>query len=220
MSPFFIDRQDAGRRLGAAMPLRYHKRDDVIVLGLPRGGVPVAWQVAAALSAPLDVLAVRKLGLPGNSEFAMGAIAPGGITILDERVISGMGASPQAIETVLEAEQKELDRRQRRYRGARPPLALAGQTVILVDDGLATGSTMQAAVAAARRESAAAVVVAVPVASMEAREILAGQADDIIALFTPRLFQAVGQWYAKFPQTSDEEVDRLLVGFRPGTGKR
>ncbi|MCK9512881.1 MAG: phosphoribosyltransferase [Pigmentiphaga sp.] len=212
MSPIFIDREDAGRQLGAAMPLRYRERDDVMVLGLPRGGVPVAWQVAAALQTPLDVLTVRKLGLPGNPEFAMGAIAPGGITILDERVIGGMGVSRQAIDTVRDAEQKELDRRQQRYRGDRPPLAMAGKIVVLVDDGLATGSTMQAAVAAARQACAAAVVVAVPMASVEARDALAAQADDIIVLATPQRFQAVGQWYAKFPQTSDEEVDRLLAG--------
>jgi len=212
MSPIFNDRDDAGRQLGAAMPVHYQERDDVVVLGLPRGGVPVARQVAKALAAPLDVLIVRKLGLPGHKEYAMGAIAPGGITILDDRAVGGMGVTRQAVDMVREAEQKELERRQQRYRAGRPPLDLANKTVILVDDGLATGSTMQAAVAAARHSDAAAVVVAVPVSSAEACETLRTQADDIVCLFTPQLFQAVGKWYASFPQTSDEEVSEILAG--------
>lgn len=212
MSPIFSDREDAGRQLGAAMPAHYREREDVIVLGLPRGGVPVARHVAKALDAPLDVLIVRKLGLPGHKEYAMGAIAPGGITILDDRVVDHMGVTRQAVDMVRNAEQKELERRQQRYRAGRPPLDLAGRTVILVDDGLATGSTMQAAVAAVRRSDAAAVVVAVPVSSAEARETLSAQADDIVCLLAPQSFQAVGKWYASFPQTSDEEVSAILAG--------
>lgn len=211
MRPTFNDREDAGRQLGAAMPARYQEREDVIVLGLPRGGVPVAQQVAKALRAPLDVLVVRKLGLPGHKEYAMGAIAPGGITILDDWVISNLGVTRQAIDMVRAAEQKELERRQQRYRPGRPALELAGKTVILVDDGLATGSTMQAAVAAVRHSDAAAVVIAVPVSSVEACETLRTQADDIVCLLTPQPFQAVGKWYASFPQTSDEEVSEILA---------
>lgn len=210
MSPFFKDRKDAGRQLGNAMPKGYRGRDDVIVLGLPRGGVPLAEQVARALDAPMDVLVVRKLGVPGHKEYAMGAIAPGDIVILDERVVNAIGLSRQAVDMVKQAEQKELDRRQHRYRAGRPALALAGKTVILVDDGLATGSTMQAAVAAVRKSDAAAVVVAVPVSSSEACDALATQVDEIVCLFTPPLFQAVGKWYASFPQTSDEEVSDIL----------
>ncbi|CAM5398005.1 phosphoribosyltransferase [Eoetvoesiella caeni] len=172
MSPFFSDREDAGRQLGAAMPVHYRGREDVIVLGLPRGGVPVAREVAKALDAPLDVLVVRKLGLPGHQEYAMGAIAPGGITILDDWVVRNMGVTPETIDRVRDAEQAELERRQERYRRGRPPLELAGKTAILVDDGLATGSTMRAAVAAVRRLDAAAVVIAVPVSSAEACETL------------------------------------------------
>jgi len=212
MSAFFKDREDAGRQLGAALPVQYQEREGVIVLGLPRGGVPVAKQVADALDAPLDVLVVRKLGLPGHKEYAMGAIAPGDITILDEHVVSGMGVSPQAIAAVRDAEQAELERREQRYRAGRPPLALAGKTVILVDDGLATGSTMQAAVAAMRQSGASAVVIAVPVSSIQACENLRTQVDDIICLLAPESFQAVGKWYASFPQTSDEEVSEILAG--------
>lgn len=212
MSPFFSDREDAGRQLGAAMPVHYRGREDVIVLGLPRGGVPVAREVAKALDAPLDVLVVRKLGLPGHQEYARGAIAPGGITILDDWVVRNMGVTPEAIDRVRDAEQAELERRQQRYRRGRPPLELAGKTAILVDDGLATGSTMRAAVAAVRRLDAAAVVIAVPVSSAEACETLAPQVDETICLFTPDLFQAVGKWYAAFPQTSDEEVSKILAG--------
>ncbi|MCI2808532.1 phosphoribosyltransferase [Eoetvoesiella caeni] len=212
MSPFFSDREDAGRQLGAAMPVHYRGREDVIVLGLPRGGVPVAREVVKALDAPLDVLVVRKLGLPGHQEYAMGAIAPGGITILDDWVVRNMGVTPEAIDRVRDAEQAELERRQERYRRGRPPLELAGKTAILVDDGLATGSTMRAAVAAVRRLDAAAVVIAVPVSSAEACETLGRQVDEIICLFTPDLFQAVGKWYAAFPQTSDEEVSKILAG--------
>ncbi|NYT80925.1 phosphoribosyltransferase [Alcaligenaceae bacterium] len=211
MPPFFKDRKDAGRQLGNAMPQVYRGREDVIVLGLPRGGVPLAEQVATALDAPMDVLVVRKLGVPGHKEYAMGAIAPGGIMILDERVVRAMGLTREAVDAVKEAERKELDRRQHHYRAGRPALALAGKTVVLVDDGLATGSTMQAAVAAARKYDAAAVVVAVPVSSSEACDALAAQVDEIVCLFTPPLFQAVGKWYASFPQTSDEEVSDILV---------
>lgn len=212
MSAVFMDREDAGRQLGAAMPVEYQDRDDVIVLGLARGGVPVARQVAMALGAPLDVLVVRKLGVPGHKEYAMGAIAPGGITILDDRVLGNMGVTRQAVDRVRHAEQAELERRQQRYRAGRPPLDLANKTVILVDDGLATGSTMQAAVAAARHSGAAGAVVAAPVSSVRACETLRAQADDMVCLFTPRLFQAVGQWYESFRQTSDEEVCEMLAG--------
>lgn len=193
------------------MPVHYRARGNVIVLGLPRGGVPVANQVAKALGAPLDVLVVRKLGVPGHKEYAMGAIAAGGITILNEQVASAMGVTEEAIHMVLGAEQTELERRQERYRANRPPLELAGKTVILIDDGLATGLTMQAAVTAVRNSDAAAVVIAIPVSSIDAYESLRTQVDDILCLFTPQLFQAVGKWYASFPQVSDEEVCKLLA---------
>ncbi len=210
MSLPFRDRQDAGEQLGAAMPMQYRRRKDVIVIGLARGGVPVAQQVAKALSAPLDVLVVRKLGLPGHEEFAMGAIGPGGITILNEQVIDSMNVSRQDIDTVRDMEQTELEQREQRYRRGRPPLEYAGRLVILVDDGLATGSTMQAAVAAARKSNAAAIMVAVPVASIEACSNLRAQVEDIICLHTPAIFQAVGKWYTSFPQTSHEEVGGIL----------
>jgi putative phosphoribosyl transferase len=205
----FSDRRAAGRLL--AQRLRdYRIRDNVLVLALPRGGVPVAYEVAQALAAPLDVFVVRKLGLPGQEELAMGAIAPGGVRFLNADVVEYAGVTDQQIDRVAAIEQRELERRQRAYRGEAPPLDLARRTVILVDDGLATGATMRAAVAAARQSGASRVVVAVPVAPAETCQKLAQEADEVICLMTPQPFWSIGQWYDDFSQVSDQEVRDLL----------
>jgi predicted phosphoribosyltransferase len=204
----FRDRAEAGRAL--AQKLRaYAGRDDVVVLGLPRGGVPVALEVARALDAPLDVFLVRKLGVPGHEELAMGAIASGGVRVLSEDVVRHLNLSPRAIEAVAFAEQRELQRREREYRGDEPPPDVRGKTVILVDDGLATGATMRAAVAALRRQGPARIVVAVPVAAASTCEELRDIADEVVCALTPEPFFAVGQWYHDFSQTTDEEVREL-----------
>ena len=205
----FKDRRDAGRALAKALQA-WRGRPDVLVLALPRGGVPVAWEVAQALGAPLDVLVVRKLGFPGQEEYAMGAIAAGGVRVMGE-ADGGWPVSARELEAVVAREQAELLRREQRYRGGRPPLDLAGRVLILVDDGLATGATMRAAVQAARAGRPKQVVVAVPVASTEAVQSLGALADEVLCLFTPEHFRAVGLWYQDFTQTSDEEVDRLLA---------
>jgi predicted phosphoribosyltransferase len=182
----------------------------VIVLALPRGGVPVAFEVARALHAPLDVFLVRKLGLPGHEEFAMGAIASGGVRVLNEDVVRALRIPENVIEAVSAAEQRELERRERLYRGDRPPPAVRGRTVILVDDGLATGSTMRAALTALRRQGAARIVVAVPIGAPETCAEFEREADDVICARTPEPFYAVGLWYGDFSQTTDEEVHDLL----------
>jgi predicted phosphoribosyltransferase len=205
----FKDRRDAGRALAKALGA-WRGRPDVLVLALPRGGVPVAWEVARALGAPLDVLVVRKLGFPGQEEYAMGAIAAGGVRVMGE-VGGGWPVSARELEAVVAREQAELVRREQRYRAGRPPLDLAGRVLILVDDGLATGATMSAAVQAARAGNPKRVVVAVPVASPEAVQSLGALADEVVCLFTPEHFRAVGLWYLDFTQTSDEEVDKLLA---------
>ncbi|MDM0083836.1 phosphoribosyltransferase [Variovorax sp. J31P179] len=205
----FKDRRDAGRALAKALEA-WRGRPGVLVLALPRGGVPVAWEVARALGAPLDVLVVRKLGFPGQEEYAMGAIAPGGVRVMGE-ADAGWPVSARELEAVVAREQAELVRREQRYRGGRPPLDLAGRVLILVDDGLATGATMRAAVQAARAGNPKQVIVAVPVASTEAVQSLSALADEVVCLFTPEHFRAVGLWYQDFTQTSDEEVDRLLA---------
>jgi len=205
----FKDRRDAGRALAKALEA-WRGRPGVLVLALPRGGVPVAWEVARALGAPLDVLVVRKLGFPGQEEYAMGAIAPGGVRVMGE-ADAGWPVSARELEAVVAREQAELVRREQRYRGGRPPLDLAGRVLILVDDGLATGATMRAAVQAARAGNPKQVIVAVPVASTEAVQSLSALADEVVCLFTPKHFRAVGLWYQDFTQTSDEEVDRLLA---------
>src|SRR5438046_4007367 len=203
----FRDRDDAGRQLGRAVAERLGKRDDVIVLGLPRGGVPVAWHVAQALSAPLDVFIVRKLGVPGHEELAMGAIASGGVRVLNRDVLDYIPVPQRMIDAVAAREQQELERREREYRGARPPLDVKDKTVIVVDDGLATGSTMRAAVAALRKMEPRRIIIAVPVAAESTcRDFRAeGIADDVVCLRTPEPFQAVGLWYSDFTQTSDDE---------------
>lgn len=206
----FKDRRDAGRKLAAALA-GWRGQPGLLVLGLPRGGVPVAWEIAHALGAPLDVLVVRKLGYPGQEEYAMGAIASGGVRFMDDSPLA-WPVSEAEVEAVVAREQAELVRRERLYRGERPPLALGGRVLLLVDDGLATGATMRAAVMAARAGRPQRIVVAVPVASREAVQSVASVADEVVSAFTPEHFRAVGLWYQDFGQTSDEEVCRLLAG--------
>jgi predicted phosphoribosyltransferase len=204
----FRNRADAGRQL--ASQLRYYAgRDDVVVLGLPRGGVPVAYEVASELGVPLDVYVVRKLGLPGQEELAFGAIATGGVRVLNKELIERLGLPAEWVEAIEAKERRELERRERVYRGERPPPDLAGRTVILVDDGLATGSTMLAAVQAVRQDDPAKVVVAVPVAAPEVCEALSQAADDVACVATPQPMRAIGLWYEDFSQTSDEQVREL-----------
>ena len=210
MSARFRDRREAGRFLARELAA-YANRPDVIVLALPRGGVPVGYEIAQALHAPLDVFLVRKLGVPGHEEYAMGAIASGGVSVLNEEVVQRLGISPYPIETLAAREQRELERRERAYRGERPPPEVSGRTVILVDDGLATGASMQAAVLALRRLQPARIVVAVPVAAPETCEQLREIADEVVCATTPEPFYAVGLWYEDFSQTSDEEVRALLA---------
>jgi putative phosphoribosyl transferase len=205
----FRDRAHAGRVLARAL-LAYAGRDDVVVLALPRGGVPVAAELARALGAQLDVFVVRKLGLPGHEELAMGAVAPGGVLVLDDRLVRGLGIPDEVLQETVEKELRELERREAAYRAGRPPLDLEGKTVILVDDGLATGATMRAAALALRKYKPARVVVAVPVASAETCDEFRADVDEIVCALTPSPFHAVGLWYDDFSQTSDEEVRELL----------
>ena len=205
----FADRFEAGRELAGRLGAYAH-RSDVVVLGLPRGGVPVAAVVAAALEVPLDVFLVRKLGVPLRPELAMGAIASGGVRVLNRDVVGWYGITDDMIDRVAQAEQAELERREREYRQGRPPLEVRGRTVILVDDGLATGSSMRAAVQAVRHMGPAKVVVAVPVGAPSTCSELASVADEAICARTPEPFSAVGQWYLDFSQTTDAEVRALL----------
>ncbi len=211
------DRQAAGRALAEALG-KYAGRDDVIVLALPRGGVPVAAEIAKALDAPLDVMLVRKLGAPWQPELAMGAIASGGIRVMNPEVVRGLGVSREAVEQVAREELEELERRERAYRGDRPWPDLAGRCVILVDDGLATGATMQAAIEAVRAQEPACIVVAVPVAPPDTVRALEPLVDEVICLFQPEPFMAIGQWYRDFSQLTDAEVKALLAEARK-TGK-
>lgn len=213
MAERFHDRMDAGRKLAAELS-DYADRPDVRVLALPRGGVPVGYEVACALRAPLDVFLVRKLGLPGHEELAMGAIASGGIVVLNQDVVQALHISNGVIEKVVDAERRELERRERSYRGDRPLPEIAGNTVIVVDDGLATGSTMQAAIAALKQEQPRSIVVAVPVAAPEICDAFRSEVDDVVCVLTPEPFQAVGLWYDDFSQTTDEEVHQLLGAAR------
>ena len=205
----YRDRFDAGRALAAKLA-RYAGRPDVVVLALPRGGVPVGYEVAQALNAPLDIFLVRKLGVPGHEELAMGALASGGVRVLNTEVVRALRLPEEVIDGVARQEGQELERRARAYRGDRPGVNVRGKPVILVDDGLATGSTMRAAVAALRRQQPARIVVAVPVGAAETCEELAAEADEVFCGRMPESVFAVGQWYDDFTQTTDEEVRELL----------
>src|SRR3984893_2621582 len=206
----FRDRREAGRLLAEKLAA-YANRPDVLVLALPRGGVPVGYEVARALGAPLDVFVVRKLGVPGYEELAMGAVATGGVRVLNEQLVERLGIPEQMIDAVAARERQELARRERLYRGGCPPPDVRGRTVILVDDGLATGATMHAAIEALRQQHPARIVVAVPTASPETCEEMKTKADDVICAITPEPFHAVGRWYRDFSQTTDEEVRLLLA---------
>ncbi|MBV9007834.1 MAG: phosphoribosyltransferase [Verrucomicrobia bacterium] len=205
----FRDRFDAGHQLADEL-LRYGGRADVIVLALPRGGVPVAAEVASRLALALDLFVVRKLGVPGHEELAMGAIASGGVRVLNPDVLHALNASAEMVEKVTAVETEELERRERAYRGDRPPVKVQGRRVILVDDGLATGASMRAAVAALRQKGAAKIIVAVPVGAASTCRELAGEVDELICLISSDAFIGVGQYYGDFSQTSDDEVRRLL----------
>ena len=217
----FVDRRDAGRRLAAELT-SYAQRADVVVLGLPRGGVPVAFEVAAALDAPLDVFVVRKLGVPGREELAMGAIASGGVRVLNQDVVAAAGIGPEAVEQVTERERQTLFRQEGAFRGGRAPVEVRDRTTIAVDDGLATGATMRAAVTALRERAAAAIVVAVPTAPRETCEALRSIADEVVCTTTPDPFTAVGLWYEDFAPVSDDEVQAVLAsrarGGEPSAG--
>jgi len=206
----FHDRADAGRRLAEHLG-EYAGRNDVLVLALPRGGVPVAYEVARALHAPLDVFLVRKLGVPGQEELAMGAIASGGLRVLNESVVHALDIPEDVIDAVAREEMQELRRREEAYRDGRPFPSLRGRTIILIDDGLATGATMRAAVEALRQRQPSRIVVAVPVAAGATCDEFMGIADDVVCAETPDPFHAVGLWYDDFSQTSDEEVHDLLA---------
>jgi putative phosphoribosyl transferase len=205
----FQDRIDAGRRLAEKL-MEYAHQPDVLVLALPRGGVPVAYEVARALDAPLDVFLVRKLGVPGHEELAMGAIATGGVRVLNQEVVGMLRVPESVIDAVAQKEQRELERREREYRGERPEPEVRDRTVILVDDGLATGSTMRAAAEALKQEGTKRLIVAVPVAPPETCEAFRSEVDQIVCVVTPEPFFGVGRWYEDFSQTTDEEVRGLL----------
>jgi predicted phosphoribosyltransferase len=205
----FHDRVDAGRRLAGELA-EYARKPEVLVLALPRGGVPVGYEVARELDAPLDIFLVRKLGVPGHEELAMGAIATGGVRVLNDSVIEMLHVPDRVIDAVAEKEQRELARRETEYRGNRPEPEVRGRTVILVDDGLATGSTMRAAAEALKHEGAERLIVAVPVAPPETCEAFRSEVDEIVCAITPEPFYGVGMWYEDFSQTTDEEVRALL----------
>lgn len=211
----YRDRAEAGWYLAKKLA-DYAGRPDVLVLALPRGGVPVAYEVARALGAPLDVFLVRKLGVPGHEELAMGAIASGGLVLLNEEMVRALGIGPSLINEVISTQRAELERRDRQYRGDRPPPDVRGKTVILIDDGLATGASMRAAVAALRQQHPARIVVAVPIAAPSTCAELGEEVDEIICARTPEPFRAVGLWYEDFNQTTDEEVRDLLRQAREG----
>jgi predicted phosphoribosyltransferase len=210
----FADRHDAGRRLARELD-RYARRGDLVVLALPRGGVPVGFEVARALGAPLDVFLVRKLGVPGHEELAMGAIASGGVRFLNQQVLDQIDLSDAEVQAVAAREGEELRRREVLYRGDRPAPEVRGRTAILVDDGLATGSSMRAAIAALKQLGPAEIVVAVPVAARETCDSLRPEVDNVVCAVVPELFYAVGLWYEDFSQTSDDEVRELLTSTRP-----
>jgi putative phosphoribosyl transferase len=205
----FLNRREAGRELARQL-LQYADHSDVIILALPRGGVPVAYQVALALKAPLDVLIVRKLGLPGREELAIGAIASGGIQILNQDIVHALDIDQSIINSVLQQELQELARREESYRGNRPAPEIKDHTVIIIDDGLATGASMRAAVMGVRTQSPARIVVAVPAAAPQAIDLLQTEVDEIVYVIAPDPFDGVGKWYEDFSQTTDEEVSSLL----------
>ena len=205
----FRDRTEAGRRLARELA-RYANRADVVVLGLPRGGIPVAYEVARALEAPLDVFVVRKLGLPGQEELAVGAIASGGVRVVNEKLLKHRRVPAGVLDKIAAREERELVRREGVYRGGRTPVPITGRIAILVDDGLATGASMRAAAAALRRLGPARIIVAVPVGAAETCAELAALADQVVCAETPEPFWAVGNWYDDFSQTTDEEVSELL----------
>jgi predicted phosphoribosyltransferase len=205
----FSDRRDAGRVLARELHT-YRDNPDVIVLGLPRGGIPVAWEVAASLGAPLDAFVVRKLGVPGHEEYAAGALAHDGNVVFNDDVLRGLRITPDQLRDVTEREGRELERRESAYRGGRPPVDVAGRTAIVVDDGLATGASMRAAVQALRGMGPSAIVVAVPAAPLSTCQEFAELADDVVCATTPDPFLAVGEWYWDFAQVTDEEVRDLL----------
>lgn len=209
VTPRYRDRQSAGREL-ARMLAGYEGRPDLLVLALPRGGIPVGFEVALALRAPLDVFVVRKLCAPGREELAIGAVASGGVRVINQEVVDLLGIPSVTVEAVSLRERMELSRREEIYRGGRRPLPVRGRTVILVDDGLATGSSMRAAVLALRQQSPARTVVAVPIASVAACDEFRREVDEIFCGLTPEPFRAVGIWYASFPPVSDLEVSELL----------
>jgi predicted phosphoribosyltransferase len=215
----FANRRAAGLELVHLLQ-QYRGRGDVIVLGLPRGGVPVAHEVAAGLGAPLDIFLVRKLGVPGHRELAMGAIASGGVRVVNADVVNWYGIDATAIDDVARQEQAELERREAAYRDGRPGVDLTGKIVLLVDDGLATGSTMKAAVQAVRARGPARVIVAVPVGAPDTCREFEDIADEIVCARTPQHFAAVGLWYRDFSQTTDDEVRALLAGSRESAGRK
>jgi predicted phosphoribosyltransferase len=206
----FRDRREAGQVLASRLE-RYRDSSDVVVMALPRGGVPVAYEVARELRAPLDVFVVRKLGAPGFPEIALGAIASGDVVVTNDDVIGDFGITPDELEPITEAERRELHRREKAYRDGRPPADIKGKTIIVVDDGLATGATMLAALKGIRAQSPGRVVLAVPVAPEDTCEGLSHIADEVVCVTTPKLFIAVGAAYSDFEQTSDDEVQRLLA---------
>lgn len=209
----FADRVDAGQRLGTSLREYIDREcagDETVVLALPRGGVPVAYHVAKALGSSLDVFVVRKLGAPQQPELAMGAIASGGVSVINEEVVRALHITPQQLAETAERETRELERREHAYRGDRAPLNVNGKCVLLVDDGVATGYTMRAAVAALRQREPKKIIISVPVAAQDTCEDLKRHADAVVCLMTPYDFAAVGQWYRHFDQTSDEEVRLLL----------
>lgn len=205
----FKDRIDAGEQLAEELTEYKHKKD-VIVLGLPRGGIPVAYKVAEELDAPLDVFIVRKLGVPGHKELAMGAIASGDIRVLNERIVNSLGISNKSIASVAAQEERELERRQNEYRGDRPMPELSDKIILLIDDGIATGATMRAAIEAINSKNPKKLVVAVPTAAHDTCESLKEKVDKLICLKTPQPFFGVGRWYQHFGQTTDEEVKKFL----------
>jgi predicted phosphoribosyltransferase len=209
MIELFKDRYQAGRLLAAKLE-HLANRNDVTVLALPRGGVPVAFEIARHLHVPIDVFVVRKLGVPGYEELAMGAIAPGDILVINEDIVGYLGISRSVLDFVASEERKELDRRDRLYRGDRPVPPITGRTIVLVDDGLATGSTMRAAISAVRQQKPARIVVAVPVTPPSTNSELQEKAEEVVSLLQPEPFDGVGRWYLDFSQTTDDEVRHLL----------